>query len=455
MSYIKEAQKSPGTTITSNVRFSRVDGTPLVSFAKSDYQRNTVFISIPLKNLYEDYVRASQSSEFSYSFILTSTCDLLAHPTMDDSLDYSQLCSDNTEAQFEEGGEHYIASVTQNPGTRWYVVTAINSRSIEDVINSVIVAALVISLVALLIFVVTIIVLTGSISARIGQITKMLGFAATGNIFKIQEFESTLNQISQQKDELGEIAKTTKFLIDSQQRKIEFATAIAEGYLDTKLDSASEDALANSLTAMSTRLRELIEQLITVVDEVNTTSNEIALQSSELQSGVVDQRTAVDDISHSVSNLNTHIEDQNKLVDEINNEADDANQKAEISKQRMQETIQALVEINRTGQDISEIIENIVNISDQTNLIALNAAIESARAGQHGRGFAVVADEVRGLAARTRESANRTSTLVDTSLNAIAIGRESTLNTEEAFLNIAKQVNGMSRELEAIKQQKF
>ena len=271
--------------------------------------------------------------------------------------------------------------------------------------------------------------------------------------------------------------------------------AEGEGDLTKELLVKSQDEigdLANSFNKMLNNLRTMIrqigmtseqiaassEELTASAEQTTQATNQIATSIQEVSTGAEMQGQGVTESSRAMQEMTTHIQQVAETTASVSETAIETSKEANLGSESIQKIIQQMNNISvsvddsasvvkRLGEhskEIGKITEVITGIADQTNLLALNAAIEAARAGEHGKGFAVVADEVRKLAEQSKESSDQIAGIIkriqEDTIHAVdemnkgtqevAVGKDVVYKTGEGLQNILTSIEQVASQIQEV-----
>ncbi len=281
---------------------------------------------------------------------------------------------------------------------------------------------------------------------RMRQLMHQVG--TTGDMIVDPALKTEIDKDASFKDEIGEMGRAFKVLIEHITNVADSLATIADGDLTANIKILGDkDILGVSLAKTQDSLNKMFSEINSSSNQVSTGSVQIADGAQLLAQGATEQSATVEELSASISEIASQTKRNSGIANEARDLGETIKTSAEQGSRQMQQMMQAVQEINDSSKSIGKVIKIIDDIAFQTNILALNAAVEAARAGQHGKGFAVVADEVRSLAAKSAEAAKNTNELIESSIQKAEQGASISAETSESLQQI---VSGILRSSELV-----
>ena len=254
------------------------------------------------------------------------------------------------------------------------------------------------------------------------------------------------------KDEIGEVCRTIESNNRSVKRYIEDISRRLEGIAHRQFDMESQVEYLGDYSAIKETLDSIsrsLDKVFTGIDgasaSVTSGASEVADGANELAESVTKQTALIHEILQDVNSVAETVSDNVNRTDDARRVARSTAETVRSSDRQMQQLMTAMTEISKSSEEIKNIIKTIEDIAFQTNILALNASIEAAKAGDAGKGFAVVADEVRNLAGKSAEASDQTAMYIERSAEAVSHGMEYADAASESMKLVVQQTDDIDK----------
>lgn len=336
-------------------------------------------------------------------------------------------------------GSEYSSSIAQINSIKEQFLSALDTRTMEEIqtLNlRLMIVRILIYLAMALVAVMQIIVMLitrRNILHPIIAVRDQMGEISMGNLSAEFPLEADTSEIGMLVASIHETKKELKNYIHDIDSKL---AQMAQGKMNLTIDTDYR----GEFLPIQNALRQILDSLNLALSRINHTASQVSDESEQMASdaqilsaGAAEQASAIQELSANIQSLSGQVTSTSQDADKARQASMDSAAQLTACSKKMEQLTSAMSDISEASQKINGIIKTIEDISFQTNILAINASVEAARAGTYGRGFAVVADEVQSLANKSSVAAKDITKLIENSLELVQHGTTLSGDTTEAL----------------------
>lgn len=351
--------------------------------------------------------------------------------------------------EFDIDGQQMLVAFSPIHGTQWALVIQVPKSDYNNLINEAMIVAGICTLVVLFISILVILRMARSISKPVKNVTNRMVGLSDGDLHtEVAHIKSG--------DELEIMTRTLADTVESVNRYISDIHQVLSGVADGNLQIEPQvqykgdfTLIRNSLGTILASMNKTISGFRAAAVRLAQMSEELSGQSGQLHQASLEQNQATEVLVDEVTHVKEQLVGVIKSSDQTHTMTGEITRKVQEANMQMDALSNAMNNISSNAQEITSIAIAIDNIAFQTNILALNASVEAARAGSAGRGFAIVAEEVKELAGKSAQAAKSAVDIVTNTKAVIQEGVELNASTAESL----QAIYGVSTEISEISDQ--